>query len=468
MKKQIVKLCLFISFIGIVFNSQAQDSLKKDTTITLNEIVVSYQANRYTPFSFINITKGQIESQNIGQEPSFILAQTPSITNYSDAGSSQGYSYFRIRGIDQTRINITLDGVPLNEPEDQGAYFSNYPDLFNSASKIQIQRGVGTSKNGVASFGGNVALTSPNLHDSAGGAIGLSVGSFNSVRAFAEYNSGIVENKAVYARVSKIFSDGYKYNSSNNSGSAFISTGLFGEKSDWKMNVLIGQQKNEMAWLGVSDSLIQIDRRTNANDNERDQFLQSLIQIQNKYKINSKSSINSSLYYTYLRGNYDFNLNAFLGLPTTEELYNYAFESNLVGFFTNYNYQFNGFGWVAGIHGNVYERSHIGSELALGELYANKGFKNEFSAFSKLTYEKGIFNLFADLQIRYAEFKYQGNAQMSDLKWQFFNPKVGISATLNQKLNLYYSVARMGREPTRNDMFMGNDDLISDSVGIAI
>ncbi|MFT4024372.1 MAG: Plug domain-containing protein, partial [Flavihumibacter sp.] len=91
-----------------------------------------------------------------GQEPSFILSETPSITNYSDAGSGQGYSYFRMRGIDQTRINTSLDGVPMNEPEDQGAYFANQSDLFSSVSRVQLQRGVGTSQNGVASYAGGI------------------------------------------------------------------------------------------------------------------------------------------------------------------------------------------------------------------------------------------------------------------------------------------------------------------------
>ena len=146
----------------------------------IKEVVVSYQADKLTPVTFQNLNIKDLKAKSTGQEPSYLLSETPSITVYSDAGSTQGYSYFRMRGIDQTRINISLDGVPLNEPEDQGAYFSNYPDIMNSVSKVQIQRGIGTSKNGVASYGGSVQLSSPNLHNEGYSTIGLGYGSFNS------------------------------------------------------------------------------------------------------------------------------------------------------------------------------------------------------------------------------------------------------------------------------------------------
>ena len=137
----------FIHFTLIMLsgeNATAQEQLPD--TNSLQEVIVVYQADRLTPITFQNLNSKELKARSTGQEPSFLLSETPSITHYSDAGNSQGYSYFRMRGIDQTRINMTLDGVPLNEPEDQGAYFSNYPDILNSLAKLQIQRGVGTSK----------------------------------------------------------------------------------------------------------------------------------------------------------------------------------------------------------------------------------------------------------------------------------------------------------------------------------
>jgi len=441
----------------------AQDSIC--TLTILKPVIVPYQADKKTPVTFQNISGKELDAKSVGQEPSFLFTELPSVTNYSDAGHFQGYSYFRMRGIDQTRINITLDGVPLNEPEDQGAYFSNYPDLLNSVSRMQIQRGVGTSKNGVASYGGSLQLLSPNLHDSTRTIVGFGYGSFNSLRAFGEYNSGIKKGMAVYARVSEVYSDGYKYNSSNNSQSAFLSAGWFGNKTTWKLNVLAGRQKNQLAWLGVSDSLINIDRRTNANKNEKDKFTQWLTQLINKWQLNYSSFLQSGIYYGNLKGNYDFNQNNFLGLPSTDEMYNYAFQSNLTGFFSNYNLALDNFSLTAGIHGNIYNRQHIFSEKALGRLYTNTGYKNEASAFVKAGYTLTRFTFFTDVQYRYTDFDYKGTVPLNRLHWAFLNPKAGISAEIKPDLIIYYSIGRTGREPTRNDMFGGNDDLMADSVG---
>ncbi len=448
-----------------ILQLKAQDTLRLDTNKTLKEVVLLYQADKLTPITFQNLSSIDLKAKSTGQEPSFLLSETPSITNYSDAGNSQGYSYFRLRGIDQTRINMTLDGVPLNEPEDQGAYFSNYPDIINSVSKIQIQRGVGTSKNGVANYGGSVQLFSPNLYDSNKTTFGFGYGSFNSLRVFGEYNSGIKKHKAIYAKVSQVYSDGYKYNSSNNAQSVFISSGLFYYKTTWKMNLLVGHQQNKLSWLGVSDSLIEIDRRTNANKNEKDQFTQCLAQLQNHWRINNFSSLQSSIYYTFLKGNYDFNFNNFLGLPTTNELYNYAFKSNLIGFFSNYTFTKKKFNLTAGVHGNIYDRQHTGSEKTLGQLYKNTGYKNEMSVFTKVDYTFKRLTFFADIQYRYTIFDYKGAVSLTKYNWHFINPKAGFSAEVKHNFVVYYSIGKTGREPTRNDLFGGSDDLLGDSLG---
>ncbi len=454
-------------FIALFFQcySNAQEALQADSSIQFEEVIISYKAGNETPVTFQNITAKEIDQISFGKEPSFLLAKTPSITNYSDAGSSNGYSYIRLRGIDQTRINMTLDGMPLNEPEDQGVYFSNYPDLFNSVSKVQVQRGVGTSKNGAAGYAGNIQLFSPDLSDTTKTTIGIGYGSFNSFRIFAEHNSGIKNNKAIYARVSEVYSEGYKYNSSNHGQSAFVSGGLFYDKTTWKVNVFAGRQNNELAWIGVTDSMIAIDRRSNANTNENDQFTQATIQLQNQWHISGHSQLQSSAYYTYLEGGYDFNLNNFLGYPSTAELYNYAFRSRLAGVFTNYTYTKKRFTITTGTHANVYTRRHTGSEKSLGTLYTNTGQKNETSLFVKANYNTKWLNFFTDVQYRSTSFYYTGSVPISKLSWDFINPKAGISAPVDNNTVLYYSIGRTGREPTRNDIFGGNDDLLADGLG---
>ena len=455
---------LYTLLVLIVFsNGFSQSDTIKDQE--LPEVTVgSYFADKKTPLSYQNIDMHLIESKNTGQEGSFLLSETPSMTVYSDAGSYQGYSYFRLRGIDQTRINMTLDGVPLNEPEDQGVYFSNYPDFFNSVDKIQIQRGVGTSKNGTSSYAGSIQYSSPNLLDSNYKQIGAGYGSFNTYRVFGEYNMGIKKNKGLYVRASHLNSGGFKDRSANNSQSAFYSGGVYKEKSVYKLTGFIGQQRNQMAWLGVSQEQIDENPRANGNANEDDHFIQSLTQLQHTLYLTSTSTLKSSLYYNYLRGNYDFNLDNFLGLPLSGELYNYAFESHLTGLFINYSLEKKDLKWTSGIHGNLYSRSHTGSEKSLGELYTNTGYKNEFSVFSKAHYQLNKFSIYADVQIRHTSFDYEGAETIDQLNWTFINPKAGLDYQL-KNMSLYYSIGRTGREPTRTDLLGGNDNLLIDDTG---
>jgi iron complex outermembrane receptor protein len=451
--------------------ANAQDTLmnRKDSSQHLKEIVITYQAGSKTPVTYQDLNMKVLDEKNTGQEPSFLLSETPSVTVYSDAGNMQGYSYYRLRGMDQTRVNTTLDGMPLNEPEDQGAYFSNYPDILNSVSRLQVQRGVGTSKNGAASYAGSVQLFSPEAGNTATTNLGIGYGSYNSFRIFGEHQTAVKKGKSLYVRASQVYTDGYKHHASNNSQSLFISGGLYHDKSTWKFNVVAGHQRNGMAWLAVADSLIAKDRRSNANTKEeKDRFFQGLVQLQNVWQPTSHVTVSSSLYYTYLKGNYDFDVNNYLGFPGDGNLFNYGFRSHFGGFFSNYTLTYDRFKWTTGIHGNLYTRQHTGTDNWLGELYKNNGYKNEVSAFSKIEYSLRRFTLYADLQYRYTTFDYKGSVPFGKMDWHFLNPKAGVSFAVNDYANIYYSAGRTGREPTRNDIFGGNDDLTADSTGKAM
>ncbi|TWV95140.1 TonB-dependent receptor [Chitinophaga pinensis] len=451
----------------------AQDTLPKskdqDSILRLKEVIVSYQAGSKTPVTYQNLDMKVLDEKNTGQEPSFLLSETPSVTVYSDAGNMQGYSYYRMRGMDQTRINTTLDGMPLNEPEDQGAYFSNYSDILNSISRLQIQRGVSTSKNGAASYAGSVQLFAPEAGETANTNLGVGYGSYNSFRIFAEHQTAIKNRKSLYVRASQVYTDGYKYHAFNNSQSVFVSGGLYYDKSTWKLNVMAGHQRNGMAWLAVADTLISKDRRSNANTkDEKDRFFQGLIQLQNSWRPTLHGTLTSSIYYTYLKGGYDFDLNNFLGMETDGNLFNYGFLSHFGGFFTNYALTYDRFKWTTGVHGNIYSRRHTGTDNWLGELYQNKGHKNEASAFTKIEYTLNRFTLYGDLQYRYTTFDYKGSVPFEKMDWHFLNPKAGLNFAASDATSIYYSIGRTGREPTRNDIFGGNDDLTADSTGKAM
>lgn len=460
------KILLYISTLFLSYTSYSQNS--SDTTYLEETVIQAYKAERVTPITFKSISNQELDKVNIGQEPSQILSFTPSINIYSDAGNYQGYSYFRLRGIDQTRVNMTLDGIPLNESEDQGVYFSNYPDFFNSINGLQIQRGVGTTTNGVASYAGSINYQSPNLRDKQKIETGINYGSFNTYRIYGEYNSGLKNNKAFYARASHLTSDGYKYHSSNQSSSAFTSFGLFKARHQLKLTGFIGNQKNELAWIGVPIEKIKENPRTNGNSNENDTFSQALTSIQHSYTLHSNATLNTTLYYNYLEGNYDFDLNNFLGFPSTDEMYNYDFQHQMIGGFSNISVDLKRLKLNAGFHLNTFSRRHIGSEKNTGQLYQNKGFKNEFSSFLKLHYTIDNFVLFGDIQYRYTDFAYEGSATFNKVNWQFINPKIGVSYFINKETNFYYSYGASGREPTRNDLFNGEDNLPVNESGIAV
>ncbi|MBF25396.1 MAG: TonB-dependent receptor [Flavobacteriales bacterium] len=458
---------ILFTFIFIIQLSFAQNSI--DSIQKLNDILIIYQADKLTPVTYQNITLEEIQANSVGQEPSFLFSKTPSIIAHADGGHTQGYSYFTLRGIDQTRINITFDGVPLNDPADHAFYFSNYTDILQSVDKIQIQRGIGTSKNGTASYAGSIEIFSKKLNKPKEINFGIGYGSYNSFRAYSSYNSGVKNKKGIYVRLSKIYSDGFKQHSSNNAQSLFLSSGLFLDKSIWKINLLAGNQKNELSWMAVSEEEINCDRTTNSNSEfEKDDFSQMLLQIQNSFNPNKKHNIQSSIYYTLADGWWDFDLPNYLGqLATESDIFNYQVKSNLLGLYSNYTYKHNGFQATTGFHTNTYINKFTESQKLSGNIWnKNTKYKDEISAFQKIQYNINDVLFFGDLQFRKSWFDYNGNMNFRTISWSFINPKFGISYSGLSKMiderniTLYFNIGRSSREPSRYDMFEGNDILL--------
>lgn len=424
-----------------------------------------YLAKSEDPFSFSEVEIADINNELYGQEPASVLAHSPSIISYSDSGSSQGYSYFRLRGIDQTRINMTLDGVPLNEPEDQGVYFSNFPDFLSSLEKYQVHRGLGVSQNGSSNFGGSILFESFDLYRPKRLELGSDIGSFGSYHNFLQFNSGVKHGNAAYIRVADIHSDGYKHRSANDSHSIFYKLGHFSYLSKWTLSGFVGAQQNELAWIGSTKEEIDRDRRHNANADEDDSFLQTLIHLQNIWSDKSGNNLTTSLYYNHLGGNYDFDLNNFLGLGPDGELFNYKLTSDLVGFFSNYQLETGNDSLIFGVHVNNYRRNHLGREKSAGTIYKNNGQKDELSAFVRGTHTWRALEFVSDFQLRSTSFKYNGDVALEEMNWTFFNPKLGVVYFVEPEVDFYYSIGRTGREPTRNDILAGNDNLITDERG---
>lgn len=438
-------------------NSYSQES---DTTKTINISdveVVGVRASSNTPVTQKKVTRDEITKSYQGQEMTYILSNTPSVNFSSDGGHAQGYTYFRMRGIDQTRINMTLNGVPLNEPEDQGVYFSNYPMFALNIESMQIQRGVGTSSNGTSSYGGSINFESvKGLIKSTN--IEAGYGSFNTGRLNVNHSTGKSKKGfAAFGSLSAYTSDGYKYNSGGNGYSGFISAGYYGNKDVVKFTAFSGMSYNEMAWLAVSETDIKNDPRTNYNpEGETDLFRQHFAQLQYTRQLSNRSSLTTTAYYNRLTGNWGMFMDSV-------NLMEFGLSSHFMGFVSNYQLKTKKYELNVGVNANDYQRTHsmVIDNFGKDPLYVNTGYKNDFGGYSKFTYKINKLNLFADAQLRYVDFKYKGDVSMEDLNWLFFNPKAGVSFKQNNKLTHYFTVGQSHREPTRTDMFGGWDNLVS-------
>lgn len=458
-------------------------------------VVQAFKATAKTPVTQTNLNQKAIEEQYTGQDIPTLISGTPSINSYSDAGNGMGYSQFRIRGIDQTRINFTINGVPVNDPQNQGFYTNNFADLASSAQQIQIQRGVGTSNNGVAAFGGSVAVTSKNLTEKPEFTYHTGYGLFNSTRNTVEYQTGKLANGKVafYGRLSDLSSDGYRQNSATHNQTYFVSAGLFGKKSLLKINAWGGISQSQLSYLGVDKTTLENNRTFNPlTDAERDEFRQNFYQLQYTYHFNANLNLSASAY--YVRGKapyfdvlfYDYPF-SYQNMPdtvyrgndtvtSTNFLNRYRLDQKFIGGFASLNYTTQKLKISGGVHANRFESDHYMQAvwapiLPTGiepehTVYFNTGVKQEMSAFVKANYNLGEkLTLFADVMARRATWEYTPKAQqylftqynVEPMEWLFINPKVGARYATSKTTSLYVMAGMTGREPTRMDYL--RDDL---------
>ncbi len=435
--------------------------------------VVSTRASDIDPVTQTTISRLDIEGKYLGQDPSVVLEkQTPSIVSFSDAGSDIGnYVQFRLRGMDQTRINTTLNGVPLNDMVDQGVFFSNFSDFSNSMESVQVQRGVGLSANGTASYAGSINFESISLDgDRPEFGIDLTTGSFSTIRSSAEVKTGRLENDlAFYSRFTRTVSDGFKNNSASDSYSFFFSGGYLGDKNIIKVNGFAGKTQNDQSYLPVLEADIDADPKTNYNSpNDTDDFEQELIQLQYISLINEEVILNSSLYYGGSRGVFPFGLS-----PTTQLMF--ALENDHYGFMSDVDFNKGDISVKGGIHAYSFQRKNINytSPNVSNPDYEDETTKNEFSSFLRVGFNEGDLNIFADVQARFVDLEFDTEQIQSfggavpagglntSRSWTFINPRIGARYSLGQS-SVYASIGSTGREPTRTDILQGDGSSINE------
>lgn len=448
--------------------SQEEIAYPSDS-IDLEQLVISAsRVTQLTPVSFQNISKIDIESIYVGQDPVLLIQSlTPSIMSYSDGGTDIGnYSQFRLRGIDQDRLNISLNGVPLNDMVDHGTYFSNFSDFGNSVESIQIVRGVGSNSAGVASYGGSVNFESPNLfNERADGEVQLTIGSFGTLRTAAEVNTGRMDNNVgIYTRLTRTVTDGYKFNSGSESYSLFFSGGQIGDHNMFKVTAFAGKTQNGQSYEHVPKSIIEQEPRTNYNNlNDVDDFEQNRVQLQYAHAFKGDLALSSSVYYNGAGGVFPYTFDGvqyMYGLENDHFGLQAALKKNIL----NSNLTF-------GINAYRFERTNFEYVSPfVTEPYARDFTdKNEISAFVKYENNMGRFNIYSNLELRNIDMAIMGDESIVEPfnivnSYTFLNGTVGINYQLDSDNQLYASFGQSSREPTRSDIFNGvtQDERVSD------
>ncbi len=491
-----------VSFVGYktimqeveVIESKTYDFSLEYSPVMSDEIIVqSSRVQEKSPSTFSTIESEEIFRQNTGQDLPFILQITPSVITTSDAGAGVGYTGIRIRGTDITRINVTMNGVPVNDAESQDVFFVDLPDLASSVDNIQIQRGVGTSSNGAAAFGASINIQTTKLNPDPYAEINSSAGSFNTFKNTLRFGSGLVNGKWAFdGRLSAIQSDGYIDRGWSDLKSYYVSGGYFGEKTILKAIVTSGWEKTYQAWYGTPKDSLEVNRTYNPSgemfddngnitgyyDNETDNYRQDYYQLHFAQELNKRLNLTSALFYTKGKGYYESYKNdeyfsdygfgdVVIGSDTisSTNLINQKWlDNDFVGLNLAMNYSHHKFDATLGGGWNSYTGDHFGyivwAEYAGNSFidkpwYENKGDKTDGNGYLKVNYKMNAFlNLYGDIQVRNIHYAIEGiHDDLRDItqehNFTFFNPKGGIYLSFDERNNVYASVAVAHREPNR-------------------
>lgn len=435
-----------------------RDSAARDT---LESVVVrAVRAGGAAPTSQTVLDRASIERTYVGQDAPLALLGTTGVTAASDAGTFSGYSSIRLRGVDQTRLAISVDGVPLNDPEDQVLYFSNVPDFMNSMHTVRVQRGVGSSAFGTASFAGSLDFESlPLLTTPAFRELQVSGGSWGTRRTSLEAATGALGRFAAYGRVSAQNTDGYRDHSGNKAASGFMSLGWFGARDALKFTGFAGRSRMQLAYYAPSEAELTVNPRSNPmGTDERDNFRQEMASLQYTRVLKPGLTLTTTGYRNSAGGWYDIDV----GDPT---LWRFNLDHVWYGALSVLNWSGENLAVSAGAHVSDYSRDHFVNVKPDVEsrVYDNTGHKQEQSAFVKATLTRGQLDWHVDVQLRRSAFEYQPSAGTSfaapEVDWLFLNPKIGVTWRAQSALEFFASLGQAQREPTRSDMFAGADDL---------
>ena len=480
---------LMVSYVGFTtidttlygMVSEVRFQLKESNTMLENSLVIASWAPDNGSVTQKTIKKTDFYSNSPGDMPA-LLENLPGSVSTSDAGNGIGYSGIRIRGSDQSRINVMIDGVPVNDAESQNVFWVDLPDLIEDVEMVQVQRGVGVSTSGPGAFGANINLQTGKLSDDLGISVNAGNGSFNSQKYGLTYNTGrFGKYFNMKLRGSRITSDGYIDRATSDLWASSVQTQFKKDKLTLAANVYWGKERTYQAWNGMPIQYYLADNHSTYNsageksdgtyfDDETDNYRQLYSRIIGTYDF-KKSSLKFTLYNTLGKGYYnqyrEENINDYFEDVESQDVSLVRerwLDNNLMGI--NLLYGFKANEWNIQIGGNAqnYTGKHYGYIKTVEQItdwlprtyYENKANKFESSLFGKTEKRFNNIGLLADAQIRYIDYDYQGLntsnvlAQLSK-SYTFFNPKLGLSYYLNEMSSFYIYGGVAHKEPNRDD-----------------
>ncbi len=510
-KKQVLK----ISYVGYQTLEKEVEATAKNLVIeltksynVLDEVLVSAtRANEKTPITFTNVKKAELESRNLGQDLPILLDQLTSVVTTSDAGAGVGYTGIRVRGSDATRVNVTINGIPYNDAESQGTFWVNMPDFSSSVEDIQLQRGVGTSTNGASAFGASLNIKTLEPSNEAYAITSHSLGSYNTRKHNVSLSSGLINNFYATARLSKISSDGYIDRSSSDLTSYFLEAGYVTERTKIKAMVFGGHEITQQAWYGTPEAVISEDEegiqlflahegysfsadqianlesnpgRTYNHytyENEVDNYKQKHYQLHLEQKFKDFYTLNVSGNYTKGEGYFeqykpfeevgDYFPNSLNADDEGEVIRRRWLSNDFYASVYSLNYNKEKLNLTLGGGVNVYKGDHFGQIIwdsfpaqidYEAAYYFSDAEKSDFNTYLKAEYEVDEhFYVFGDMQYRLIYHKSNGidsdlNPVDFNKKFNFFNPKVGLTYTFDNQSSAYASFAVANKEPSRSDL----------------
>jgi len=466
---------------------------------SLDEVSVqAVRVNADSPITHSNFSKTEITKRNLGQDIPILMNYLPSVVSTSDAGNGIGYTSIRVRGSDNSRVNVTINGIPYNDQESQGTFWVNLQDFASSTENIQLQRGVGTSTNGSGAFGASLNILTDKFQKESSAEINSSFGSFNTWRNNVKFSTGLINDHfEVSGRLSRIESDGYVDRASADLKSYFLQANYVDENTLIKALVFGGNEVTYQSWFGVDQQTLDTDRtfnpagqytdeegNTRFYDNEVDNYAQDHYQLHWNEKFNKNWSSNLGLNYTYGRGYFEqFMEDADLGfheigpvevgndtIQNADLIRRRWLDNDYYVVNANVNYTDNQLDFTAGAFYSVYDGDHFGeviwsrfagNSMIRDRYYQGNGTKQEFTTFAKATLRiDEQWQVYADLQGRFVNFEMSGLTSdkinlIVDQNFEFFNPKAGLTYRANQNHQLYLSYGRAHREPRRQDFENG-------------